>query len=185
MIYVLSGVSMLATLIVILLLASIIGSLIWRRSRPAERTRLHHAVKAGLVAGVLATLAYDASRFLLIRWTGIQFWPFDIFLIFGQSLVGTGYNGWWVEILGVGFHLANGVGFAMAYTIAFGHKGIRGGIVWALILETMMVSVYPGWLGLKALDEFLSVSIFGHIIYGIVLGDVSKRLLRRWEGELS
>lgn len=38
-----------------------------------------------------------------------------------------------------------------------------------------MVSVYPGWLGMKALDEFLQVSIFGHFVYGIVLGYFAKR----------
>jgi hypothetical protein len=45
-----------------------------------------------------------------------------------------------------------------------------------------MVSVYPGWLGMKALDEFLSVSITGHVAYGLVLGWLARSLLRssRW-----
>jgi hypothetical protein len=42
------------------------------------------------------------------------------------------------------------------------------------MLESIMVSIYPSWLGLKALDEFLSVSILGHVIYGAMLGIMAQ-----------
>jgi hypothetical protein len=44
------------------------------------------------------------------------------------------------------------------------------GVAWAALLEVFMVTLYPGWLGLRALEEFLSVSIVGHAVYGVVLG---------------
>jgi len=41
-----------------------------------------------------------------------------------------------------------------------------------------MVNIYPGWLGLRALDEFLSVSVVGHLAYGAVLGALCARAAR-------
>ena len=114
--------------------------------------------------------------------TGIRFWPFDIFTIFGQSLLGAGFEGAWVRMLGLLFHFANGIGFAIAYTISFGRRGIIAGIIWAMVLELFMVTIYPGWLGMQALEEFLQVSIFGHVVYGVVLGYVSKWFLTREPG---
>ncbi|XEC94347.1 hypothetical protein AB6A23_24015 [Paenibacillus tarimensis] len=179
--FVFSGISMLYTLIGVLILAITIGSLIWRRLPAGKRGEMRRLIGYGTIAGFLATCLYDLSRFILIRVTGIQFWPFDIFGIFGKALVGEHTTGLWVSVLGVLFHLANGTGFGIAYTVAFGRKGIWGGVVWALILELAMVSVYPGWLGLKALDEFLSVSMVGHFVYGIVLGYIARRLILRKE----
>ncbi|WP_199624424.1 DUF6789 family protein [Paenibacillus alkalitolerans] len=181
LVYVMSGISLLATTFVILICALVIGSFIWRKSSENKRLDLKRRVVTGLIAGALATALYDVFRFLLIKITGIMFWPFDIFNIFGKALVGAEQAGFWVTILGFVFHIANGIGFGIAYTIAFGERGIWMGILWAMILEAMMVTVYPGWLGLKALDEFLSVSVFGHFVYGITLGYMAKRLILRKE----
>jgi hypothetical protein len=45
-----------------------------------------------------------------------------------------------------------------------------------------MVSLYPAWLGLQAMEEFVQVTIAGHLAYGIVLGYLARSLLRssRW-----
>ena len=50
-----------------------------------------------------------------------------------------------------------------------------------MILELLMVSVYPGWLDMRALDEFLQVSVLGHIVYGAVLGYSARWLLAERE----
>lgn len=178
LVYIISGVSLLAAAILVGLIAAIIGKIAWQRSTTSDHVYLGRSLRAGIVAGILATLAYDLSRFLLIRITGIMFWPFDIFNIFGRALIGSGGPSELITVVGVVYHLANGVGFAIAFTIAFGRRGVLAGIVWALILELLMVSVYPGWLGLKALDEFVQVSVFGHLVYGSVLGFTARRLLQ-------
>lgn len=180
-VYIASGISLLATTFVILTCAFVGGILIWRRSSMDKRLDLKNRVQAGLIAGIISTGLYDAFRFLLIKITGIMFWPFDIFNVFGRALVGTNQVGFWVTVVGFTFHYANGIGFAIAYSIAFGTRGIWMGILWGMILELMMVTVYPGWLGLKALNEFLSVSVFGHFIYGITLGYLAKKLISKGE----
>jgi hypothetical protein len=184
-VYVVAGISLVAALALILTMAVVLGSYVLRRADTKQKKELPKLVKVGFIAGFLATGAYDLSRFFLIEVTGIRFWPFDIFTIFGQSLLGAGYEGSWVRLLGLLFHFTNGIGFAIAYTISFGRRGIGAGIVWAMVLELCMVTIYPGWLEMKALDEFLQVSILGHIVYGVMLGYVSKWLLSLKTGKFS
>lgn len=181
-IYVVSGVSLAGAASLALAAGGVVGGVLWHRAAATERAELTRLLRVGVVSGVLATAAYDVSRFILIEVTGIAFWPFDIFQVFGQALVGDGQTGLAVEALGFVYHLANGVGFALAYTLLLGRRGVWAGIGWALVLEALMVSIYPGWLGMAALDEFLQVSIFGHLVYGAVLGWTAQRLLAPPEG---
>jgi hypothetical protein len=45
-------------------------------------------------------------------------------------------------------------------------------------LEAAMLTVYPGWLDLEAvMEEFVTVSVFGHLAYGTALGIISQRWL--------
>jgi hypothetical protein len=69
--------------------------------------------------------------------------------------------------------------FAVAYTILFGTAGWWAGILWALGLEALMLSVYPGWLHPQALGEFVSVSMLGHLAYGTVVGSLTRWWLLR------
>lgn len=177
LIYIISGVSLLAAALLVLAAASFVGAWIWRQADGRSQDAMRTLLKTGFVAGILATSAYDLSRFFLIEVTGIAFWPFDIFNIFGQALVGAGFSGPWVRLAGLVYHFANGIGFALAYTIVAGRRGVWAGIVWAMILEVMMVGVYPGWLDVRAINEFVQVSVLGHVVYGAVLGYSARRLL--------
>lgn len=181
LIYIVSGVSLLIAAGLVVLGAIVVGAGIWQRASEHRKDDLRRLLWAGAIAGILATAAYDLSRFLLIEITGIAFWPFDIFNVFGQALVGAGFSGAWVRLVGVIYHFANGIGFALAYTIVAGRRGVWAGIVWAMILELMMVTVYPGWLDMRALDEFLQVSVLGHIVYGAALGYSARWLLNSRE----
>ncbi|GAA4409197.1 hypothetical protein GCM10023187_32130 [Nibrella viscosa] len=173
--YIGTGISMALTLLVVVLLFGTIGWLVWQQLPPSRRTFLSRRLRVGVWTGLIATLAYDGCRFALITLTGIQFWPFDIFRLFGQALIGPDQPAIITEIAGLLFHLLNGVSFAIAYTIWFAPSGVLAGIGYALVLEAIMVTVYPGWLGLKALDEFLQVSIVGHLVYGSLVGFLTKR----------
>lgn len=183
LIYIVSGISLLAAAGLVLAGAVVISALIWKGSDAQSQEEMSALLGIGALSGVLATSAYDLSRFFLIEVTGIAFWPFDIFNVFGQALLGAGYSGPLVRLAGLLYHFANGIGFALAYTIVAGKRGVWAGIAWAMILELMMVTVYPGWLGMQALDEFLQVSVLGHIVYGAVLGYSSRRLLAAREEE--
>jgi hypothetical protein len=179
--YILSGISLLWTFAAAVAFAVALGALAWRRSDAAGQRRIARAVAAGVVAGIGATICYDVSRFALIQLTGIQFWPFDIFGVFGQALFGEGNTAAWVPFAGFAYHVTNGIGFAIAYTLLFGERGAAWGIGFGLALEAMMLTFYPGWLDIRAIEEFVSVSVFGHVVYGSVLGWTARRLLARHE----
>ncbi len=179
LVYVFAGVSLALGLAIGLVVVVTAARIVWRTANDRQRARLAVAVTAGAVSGGIATGAYDLSRFLLINITGIQFWPFDIFEIFGRALLGPNTHGPAVALAGLGYHLLNGVAFGVAYTVWFGRRGIVAGVLFALGLEFLMVMVYPGWLNITRTSEFLSVSIVGHLVYGAVLGGTARFLLRR------
>lgn len=179
LVYVVSGVSLPAALALALTVAAAFSAAVWRGLAAPGRAEALRAIRAGIAAGAAATAAYDLSRWLIVEVAGFTFWPFDIFTLFGQALLGAEHTGPWVTLAGVAFHVVNGVGFGIAYTLWIGRRGVLAGVAWAMALETLMVTVYPGWLGLKALDEFLQVSILGHAAYGSVLGFTARRLLAR------
>ena len=181
-VYIVSGLSLAITASVVVLGALVAGLALWRVAGAADRTEVQQAIKMGAIAGVAATAAYDLSRYLIIEVFNFTIWPFDTFTLFGRALVGAGYEGWWVTAVGTGFHLLNGVGFAIAFTIWFGRRGPIAGVLWALALEAAMLTFYPGWLDIRSISEFTQVSILGHVAYGSVLGWTARRLLPEPQG---
>lgn len=65
--------------------AACIASHRWRNTPVSQRPMLRRRVVVGVVAGVLATLAYDFSRLALVSIAGWAFWPFETFVIFGLA----------------------------------------------------------------------------------------------------
>jgi hypothetical protein len=179
LVYILAGVSLRWTAIALAVVAVAVGVVVVRRMSPQRRRRFARRVGVGAIAGFAATLAYDAARYGLVEVAGMTIKPFEAWRLFGVALTDVGQSSALAFAVGTAFHLSNGIGFGIAYTVAFGTRGPLAGIAFALVLETFMVSVYPGWLGLRALDEFLQVTIFGHVVYGATLGWLARSLLRR------
>jgi hypothetical protein len=152
----------------ILIAGTVVLARVWLPEPSRSLARSRAVIGAG--AGLLATAAYDLCRLGVVTFTSINYWPFDVFSCFGRLLVGEAAPASMAIAVGTGYHYLNGVGFAVAYTLLVRRPGILTGVAWAALLEVFMVTLYPGWLGLRALDEFLSVSIVGHAVYGVVLG---------------
>jgi hypothetical protein len=176
-VHVLSGVSLGATLLAAGGIVFLAGLMLWRQLSPVARLEVRRRAVVGALAGLAATGAYDSVRWALVTVFRYTYWPFDIFSIFGQAITGGGLPAGVVTGIGVLYHYLNGVMFALAYTILFGRAGWWVGILWALGLEALMLSVYPGWLHPQAFGEFLSVSMLGHVAYGSVLGLLAQRTL--------
>jgi hypothetical protein len=150
--------------------------LLWRRLTARLKAGIRSSAWLGVRAGILATLAYDVWRFLLVKVAGFRFNPFDMLSLFGALIVGTKSNGHVVFVVGTLYHYMNGIGFSMAYTFLLGRRHWMVAIAWALILEAVMFTVYPGWINLAAAKkEFTIISLSGHIVYGAVLGLVLYR----------
>jgi hypothetical protein len=182
LVYILAGLSLLWTFLALAAAGVLVLLAVVPRLAPPRRRRIVRRLLIGAGAGLVATVAYDAVRLGLVQFAGLQLNPFEAWRLFGVALTGPEQSHLVHMVTGTAFHVGNGIAFGTAYTVAFGHRGPWAGVAWAFVLEAFMVSVYPGWLGLKALDEFLSVTITGHVAYGLVLGGLARSLLRtsRW-----
>ena len=132
-------------------------------------------IKIGIGIGILATIAYDLSRLLLVTTFQIKLWPFEAFPHFGYAIAGPQISRTVAIIIGTLYHVINGVFFSVSYCVLLGTKRWFYGILWALGLEVLMFSIYPTWLNLDAvMKEFTIVSVTGHLAYGAVLGSLAK-----------
>ncbi len=137
-----------------------------------------------LIAGFLATLAFNGVMYLDIAVTGI---PLDIPKTLGQLTVGESEN---AEMIGHAIHILNGMGLALLFgyvALPISKRIIRLPIwiyaVTFMIVE-LIVTVWFGMLpalgagiaGLNIAPEVPIMTLFRHIIFGIVLGVV----IRRW-----
>jgi hypothetical protein len=182
LVYILAGLSLRWTLLALAVAGAAVAAVVLRRLPPERRSRVTRRIAIGAVSGLAATVAYDVVRLGLVEFAGLKINPFEAWRLFGVALTDAAQPRSTQFAVGTAFHVCNGIAFGITYTVAFGHRGPLAGVAWAFVLEGFMVSVYPGWLGLKALDEFLSVSITGHVAYGIVLGLLARTLLgsTRW-----
>lgn len=174
-VHVLSSISLGLSLLVAFALVTVAGFLAWQRLPGPAQVEAALRAKAGFVAGLLGTIAYDLLRLVIVNVFHYTFWPFDIFSIFGLAIAGPGLPPALTTTVGVVYHYTNGILFAIAYAILLAPRGWWAGILWALGLEALMLAIYPGWLHIQAYNEFISVSMLGHIAYGMLLGIVSVR----------
>lgn len=164
--------------------ASLLGLtvwLVWRRAPAAGRRALAVRVLIGLGVGLVGTVAYDLSRFLLAQLDPSPYNPFEAIRVFGLLLVGATAPPTTVMAAGFGFHVLNGAAFGIAYCFLFGRRGLLTGVAWGLFLELFQITLYPGWLDIRAYREFAMISAAGHLIYGAVLGFGCREMLRRVE----
>ncbi|MEO6060373.1 MAG: DUF6789 family protein [Thermoflexales bacterium] len=152
---------------------------VWRRANPAARADLLARARAGLFAGLIATACYDVARYVLVTAFESSVWPFAAFPAFGGLLMGPAEPYDARLIAGIAFHIVNGVGFTLAYALFVRRPRILTGVLWALVLEALMLTLYPTWLDIKAIGEFTQMSMFGHVVYGIVLGALTRRWVPR------
>ena len=145
-------------------------ALVWRRATPRGRSTIARVAAIGAVAGIVATIAYDTSRWALSQLDPSEYQPFEALRGFGHALTGEGSSATTRLVVGTAFHALNGVTFGVAFAFLFGRRGILFGIGWGLVLELVQVSLYPGWLDIRAYDEFVRISALGHIVYGATLG---------------
>lgn len=133
----------------------------------------------GVVAGLMATFAYDAMRLVVATATPASFDPFRAHPNFGALMLGTSPETTAALLAGWAYHFWNGISFGVMYALVAGGARYRWAVAWALTLETATIVVYPTVFELQRGDlGFVGVSVVGHLVYGIVLGI----LCRNWLG---
>ena len=156
---------------------AVLGAAVWllivARLRPALRAALRTRLAVGAVAGLVGTIAYDAARYGTVSLFSMSFKPFHVISIFGELFIGTHAGATTTFLVGLLYHLTNGTFFGVAYTLVFARPTWWTGALWGIGLELCMATLYPSWLRIVMLREFLEVSALGHVVYGTVLGIVA------------
>jgi len=173
-VHILSGVSLGVALVVAAILLVGAGLLAWRRASFEQRLHLTRVAKVGVVSGVVATLVYDVVRTVLARFDTSAYDPFEALRAFGSAIAGPSGSPTAVLAAGTAFHLFNGVAFAMAFCLLFRRGGVLRGMAWGATLELFQLTLYPGWLDIRAYQEFAQISALSHLAYGATLGWLAR-----------
>jgi hypothetical protein len=145
--------------------------------RVDERLFLNRLI-VGAWAGLAATGAYDLVR-LGLRASGvIGFDPFRTHPIFGMLITGQPLGSSTALAAGWAYHLWNGVGFAMMYTLVAGPAHPAYALGWAMLLEVAWLTALPSALSFQLNPDLLLVSLVGHTAYGLALGLVARRFVQ-------
>jgi hypothetical protein len=152
-----------------------------------------HAVWIGILAGLLAAVAYDVFRlpFVFAREWGIDSIvpPMRLFKVFprfgamilGQPIEQSSYS-LVAHIVGWIYHFTNGATFGVMYLAIIGDRTKRHwawAILFALGLElAMLATPYPTVFNIAVTPRFVLVTVAAHAIFGIGLG-LSIRWLAR------
>jgi hypothetical protein len=176
---VLTGVSFAITLSIGAVVAGVALASRWSRAQPRTRALIKATLVTGLIGGVAATAAYDATRLLLVTLGHMRFYPFETFNRFGELLLGYNLPRSVTFSVGTGYHLLNGIAFATSYCFLLGGRTWLLGVVWALGLEVLMFTTYTNWLDLEeVMAEFVAVSLVGHLSYGATFGLIAQHRLK-------
>jgi hypothetical protein len=177
--YLLTDISLPLTAGVLVLLGAGATAGVRQRLSPVGRRYVAERTKVGLQAGLAATAVYDVARYVIVAVADMSLEPFKTFALFGQTFVGEGASTTTQYAVGTVYHVVNGLGFAVAYTVFFVRPRIATALLWAGVLELATILLYPSWLRLTAMGELATVSVLGHVAYGLTLGVTAKAVMDR------
>ena len=145
----------------------------------------NHKFSSLVLAGLLGTLAFYVAAFIDMEITGV---PLDITAVLGMIVAGEHES---AQIFGHLFHIGNGIGLTLFFGYVFlpiSTKILKGKMWFHGIIFGIIVTVTTVWLGLlpalgagiagvNIAPEVPAMTIFRHIIFGAVIGILSKPIL--------
>ncbi len=142
-----------------------------------DRARIFsNRIVAGALFGLIATVAYDTSRPLLVEIFGLDFNPYRAHPIFGSIITGKPETDDLAVGVGWAYHFWNGISFGMMLALILPRAKWWQGLIWAETLQFFMMMLYPRFLEVRLDDPaFLATGLVGHGLYGIVLGHLLHR----------
>ena len=143
-------------------------------AKPEPRRILIQRLLAGLFAGFLGLIAYDLIRWALMVTGLIPANPFRVIEVFGLLILQTDIDTLTSKTVGWGFHIWNGLTFAIMYILAFGRGRIIWAVLWSLLLEVATLATYPSMFEVALNWPFISISLIGHLAFGVVVGGVAR-----------
>ncbi len=135
-----------------------------------------------VMAGFLGTLAFYVAAYVDMAITGV---PLDISVVLGQLIAGEHESAY---IIGNVAHIANGIGLTLFFGYVFlpiSTKIMKGriwlhGIIFGIIVtvaavwSVMLPALGAGIAGLKIAPEVPAMTMFRHIVFGLVIGIILR-----------
>jgi len=138
----------------------------------------------GVVAGCIATVAYDIVRVPIV-YSGIP--VFKAITYFGTVFLGVDRSTPLSEVIGWAYHLSNGVSFALMYAAIAPRPGPVSAVLWGLSLEAaMLLTPYAEVFGYQRDLRFFAITIGSHAVFGLAMWlglhafDAKDRFGRGW-----
>ncbi len=136
-----------------------------------------------VIAGVLATIAFNAAMYTDIAITGV---PLDIGILMGELTVGESE---YTETVGHIIHFANGIGLSLLFgyvALPISKKIIKLPVIVYAIVFAIVETVIAVWLvmlpmlgagiaGINIAPEVAVMTLARHVVFGAVLGLVLRR----------
>jgi len=135
-----------------------------------------------VIAGFLGTFAFYVAAYVDMAVTGV---PLDISVVLGQLIAGEHESAY---IIGNVAHIANGIGLTLFFGYVFlpiSTRVMKGrmwlhGIIFGIIVTatTVWFGLLPalgaGIAGLNIAPEVPAMTMFRHIVFGLVIGIVVR-----------
>ena len=135
-----------------------------------------------ILAGLAGTLGFYIAAYIDMAVTGV---PLDITVVLGQLIAGEHESAY---IIGNVAHIANGIGLTLFFGYVFlpiSTRVMKGriwlhGIIFGIIVTvtTVWLGLLPalgaGIAGLNIAPEVPAMTIFRHIVFGVVIGLVVR-----------
>ena len=140
------------------------------------RQPFFNRLAVGVIAGFIATLAYDGVRWAIQETAPLDYDGFRSISIFGSLILSKPETALDARIAGRTYHFWNGISFGVMYALVAGPARWYWGLAWGMALEMMMIGIYPVAFAIQRSDPaFLAISMTGHAAYGAVLGLLAER----------
>lgn len=166
-------------------LAIVTGVLL--HARATGMARLSRRLWLGILAGILLTLALDAVR---VAGVHLGYLP-DSVTMFGNLITAAPPMSEPTPVsytLGAAYHLFNGIGFGVVYSILFGRTRWWGAMLFSVaVVEVAMMTLPPmapkfGPFGLEKFDTLLNGyfldTLLAHAAMGLALGVIMQHFAR-------
>jgi len=135
-----------------------------------------------VIAGLLGTLAFYVASYVDTAVTGVTL---DITVVLGQLVAGEHES---AQIIGHVFHIGNGIGLTLFFGYVFLPISTRvmkermwlHGIIFGIIVTAttiwfgLLPAVGAGIAGLNIAPEIPAMTMFRHIVFGVVIGLVVR-----------
>ncbi len=158
---------------------------------------LWRGVVIGAVAGFVAACAYDVFRIPFVVAAADKVGPdwlrlplFKVFPRFGALILGQPFDGTttdsqftlYAHLLGWVYHFSNGITFGVMYMALIGDASRRSWL-WAVLFAAglelaMLFTPYTSYFGIHMTSRFVIVTLLAHVIFGVTLGLIAKRLAK-------